>query len=119
MAAALLLLAADASAQGQQQLPPTERGDEARPQWMGQGPHRQQSGRGSGASPQQGAAPTPGSAQFAADGDGAPRGGQLSREERRQLRRDVHEAGRYLYPERRRGGRQQQNPPPMESAPAR
>jgi hypothetical protein len=43
----------------------------------------------------------------------------MSKEERRQLRRDVDQAGRDLYPERRRGGRQQQNQPPPESAPAR
>jgi hypothetical protein len=62
--------------------------------------------------------PAPGAAQLAAGDGGPPRGGQMSREERRQLRRDVDQAGRDLYPERRRGGRQQQNPPP-ESAPAR
>jgi hypothetical protein len=34
--------------------------------------------------------------------DMAPGGGRLTPEERRQLRRDVHEAGRDLYPERER-----------------
>jgi len=122
MAAALLLLAVDASAQGQQQPPAPDRGDDARPQrmgpgGMGPGPHRQQ-GRGNGAGPQ-GMAPPTRPAQVAAEDGAAQRGGQMSREERRQLRRDVHEAGRDLYPERRRGGRKQQNPPPPESAPAR
>jgi uncharacterized membrane protein len=32
----------------------------------------------------------------------APGGGRLTPEERRQLRRDVHEAGRDLYPDRER-----------------
>lgn len=107
LATALLLLATDVSAQGQQQPPSPDRGVDARPQQMGQGPH-QQRGRGNGAGPQQGAAPTAGPAQFAADG-GAPRGGQMSREERRQLRRDVHEAGRDLYPERKHGSGREQN----------
>jgi hypothetical protein len=73
---------------------------------------------GDGSGPQ-GMGPGTQPARFAADDSAAPRGGQMSKEERRQLRRDVHEAGRDLYPERRRGGRQQQNLPPMEPAPAR
>ncbi len=116
IAAALLLLAFDASAQGQPG-PPPDRGDGAGPPRMGQGQQRQQ-GRGNGPGPQ-GMAPPTRPAQVAAEDGAAPRGGQMSREERRQLRRDVHEAGRDLYPERRRGGRKQQNPPPPESAPAR
>jgi hypothetical protein len=120
LAAALWLLAFDASAQ-----PPSSpgQGNDVRPQGMGQGstgpgPHRQQRGRGDGSGPQ-GMGPGTQPARFAADDSAAPRGGQMSKEERRQLRRDVHEAGRDLYPERRRGGRQQQNLPPMEPAPAR
>jgi hypothetical protein len=116
-AAALLLLAFDASAQGQSR-PPPDQGDGAGPQRSGQGPQRQQRGRGDGTGPQ-GMAPTARPAQFAADDAAAPRGGQMSKEERRQLRRDVDQAGRDLYPERRRGGRHQQTPPPLESAPVR
>lgn len=105
IAASLLLLAFDASAQGQSGAP-SDQGNGAGPQRMGQGPHRQQRGRGDGAGPQ-GAAPTTGSALFVADDAAAHRGGQMSREERRQLRRDVDQAGRDLYPERRRAGRRE------------
>jgi hypothetical protein len=123
LAAALWLLAFDASAQ---QPSSPGQGNDARPQGMGQGsmgsgPHRQQRGRGDGSGPHgmgRGARP----AQFDADDPAAPRGGKMSREERRQLRRDVDQAGRDLYPERRRGGRHQPPPPgqnPPETAPAR
>lgn len=108
LAAALLLLAFDASAQ-EQPGPPPDRGDGAGPQHMGQGPHRQQRNRGGGPGPQ-GMAPTTRPAQLSAGDAAAPRGGQMSREERRQLRRDVHEAGRDLYPERRRAGHREQPP---------
>jgi hypothetical protein len=120
LAAALLLLAFDASAQGQPG-PPADKGDGAGTQRMGQGQHRQQRGRGDGSGSQHGAGPMAGSAQLVADGAGAPRGGQMSREERRQLRRDVDQAGRDLYPERRRGGQQQPSPAarPVEPGPAR
>ena len=115
LAAALLLLAFDASAQGQSG-PPPDRGNGTGPQRMGQGPHRQQRARGEGPGPQ-GMAPTTGSAQLAAGDGGAQRGGQMSREERRQLRRDVHEAGRDLYPERRQGrGSEPNQPPPARPA---
>lgn len=115
--ATLLLLAFDASAQGQSG-PPADRGNGAGPQPMGQGPHRQQRARGEGPGPQ-GMAPAPGPAQFAAGNGGAPRGGQMSREERRQLRRDVHEAGRDLYPERRQGrGSEPNQLPAARPAPA-
>lgn len=110
MAAVLLLLAFDASAQGQSG-PPPDRGNGAGPQRMGQGPQRQQRARGEGPGPQ-GMAPTTGPAQLAAGDGAAPRGGQMSREERRQLRRDVHQAGRDLYPERRQGRGSEPNPPP-------
>jgi hypothetical protein len=40
--------------------------------------------------------------------DAAQRGGRLSPDDRRQLRRDVHEAGRDLYPNRMRSGRREQ-----------
>jgi hypothetical protein len=117
LAAALLLLAFDASAQGQPGSSP-DRGNGAGPQRMGQGPHRQQRARGEGPGPQ-GMAPTTGPAQLAAGDGAAPRGGQMSREERRQLRRDVHEAGRDLYPERRHGrGPEQSQPPPARPTPA-
>jgi hypothetical protein len=117
IAAAVLLLAFDASAQGQSG-PPPDRGDGAGPQRMGQGQQRQQRARGDGAGPQ-GMAPATRPAQFAAGDAAAPRGGQMSREERRQLRRDVHEAGRDLYPERRHGrGPEQNQPPPGKPVPA-
>jgi hypothetical protein len=117
MTAALLLLAFDVSAQGQQR-PRPDRGNDANPQRMAPGQQRPPRGRSDGTGPQ-GIAPTTSPAQFAAEDATAPRGGKMSREERRQLRRDVHEAGRDLYPEHRRSGRQQQNKPPPESAPAR
>jgi hypothetical protein len=114
--AALLLLAFDASAQGQSG-PPPDRGNGVGPQRMGQGQQRQQRVRGEGPEPQ-GMAPAPGAAQLTAGDGGPPRGGQMSREERRQLRRDVHEAGRDLYPERRHGrGGDPNQPPPARPAP--
>jgi hypothetical protein len=118
--ATTLLLACGASAQGLQAQPAGGRGDDARPQRMGPGsmgpgPHGQHRGRGDGSGPQ-GMGPPVRSAQFAADDPAAPRGAQMSREERQQLRRDVHEAGRDLYPERRRGGRAQS--PAAEPAPS-
>lgn len=42
-----------------------------------------------------------------AGGDEPRPRGRMTPEERRQLRRDVHEAGRDLYPERMRHGRRQ------------
>jgi len=102
----LLLLAFDASAQGQQR-PPVDQGEGAGAQRMRQGQQRQQQRRGDG-SAAQGKASATQPAQFSA-GDGVAAGGQMSREERRQLRRDVDQAGRDLYPERRRGGRHYQN----------
>jgi hypothetical protein len=111
LAAALLLLAFDASAQGQSSAP-SEQGNGAGPHRMGQGQQRQQRARGDGPGPQ-GMAPAPGAAQLTAGDGGPPRGGQMSREERRQLRRDVHEAGRDLYyPERRHGRGGDPNQPP-------
>ncbi len=110
IAAASLLLAFDASAQGQSG-PLPDRGDGAGPPRMGQGQQRQQRARGDGPGPQS-MGPTTRAAQFSGGDGAAPRGGQMSREERRQLRRDVHEAGRDLYPEQRRGGRSEQNQPP-------
>lgn len=107
--AAVLLLAFDASAQGQTR-PPADRGDDAGTQRMAQqGQHRPPRGRGDGSGPH-GMAPTARPAQFAADDPAAPRGGPMSKEERRQLRRDVHDAGRDIYPERRRAG-QRELPP--------
>lgn len=116
-AATLLLLAFDASAQGQSR-PLPDQGEGAAAPHMGQGPQRQKRARGDGTGPQ-GMTPTARPAQFAADDAVVPRGGQMSKEERRQLRRDVDQAGRDLYPEHKRGGRHPQNPPPPESAPAR
>lgn len=106
LAATLLLLAFGASAQGQSG-PPSDQSNGAGPHRMEQGPHRQQRGRGDGTGPHQGAGPMAGSAQYVAEGAGARRGGQMSREERRQLRRDVDQAGRDLYPERRGADRRE------------
>jgi hypothetical protein len=77
----LLLLVADASAQGQNR---PMRGRHA----DGGGPQRM--------------LPAQRPDEAAGRGDVAPGGGRLTPEERRQLRRDVHEAGRDLYPERER-----------------
>lgn len=121
LAAALWLLAFNASAQQPSSPAP---GNDVRPQGMGQGsmgpgPHRQQRGRGDGSGPH-GMGPGAQPARFAADDPAAPRGGQMSREERRQLRRDVDQAGRDLYPERKYGRGRAQNqaspagkPPPQ------
>lgn len=109
MAAVLLLLAFDASAQ-ERQRPPRESGSNAGTPGMGQGQHRQQRVRGEDAGPQ-GMTPTDRPAQLAPGDDAAARSWHMSREERRQLRRDVHEAGRDIYPERRRA-RQREQPSP-------
>lgn len=45
--------------------------------------------------------------QLSSDGDARGRGQRLSPEERRQLRRDVHDAGRDLYPHRMSQGRRE------------
>ena len=113
LAAALWLLAFDVSAQGQSRPPPGQ-GDGAGSPRMGQGPQHPPRHRGDGSGPQS-MAQTARPAQFAADDPAAPRGGQMSKEERRQLRRDVHEAGRDLYPERKHGRSREQN----QSSPAR
>lgn len=82
--AALLLLAGEASAQAMQR-PMRERGGGPPPQRM---------------------MPESRPAQFAPEGDGTQRP-RMSPEERRQLRRDVHDAGRDLYPERMRERRRE------------
>lgn len=52
-------------------------------------------------------------AQFAPDQQGQPQGRRMTPEERRQLRRDVHDAGRDIYPERMRERRRgDMRPPP-------
>ena len=114
-AAALLLLAFDVSAQ-EQQRPPRDPGSNAGAQGMGQGQHRQQRGRGDDAGSQGMASPGR-PAQFAPGDDAAARGWHMSRDERRQLRRDVNEAGRDLYPERRRTRQREQNPAPPAKSP--
>lgn len=83
VAMALLLVAAEVSAQGMQR--------------------RLREHAGEGAA--QRMAPPTHPTQFAPDDDARPRGGRLSPDERRQLRRDVQEAGRDLYPERMHRGR--------------
>jgi hypothetical protein len=77
----LLLLAADASAQGQNRPMRGRHMDGGGPQRMLPAQQRDEA---------------------AGRNDMAPGGGRLTPEERRQLRRDVHEAGRDLYPERER-----------------
>lgn len=71
-----------------------------------QGPHRLQQGReGNARGPQRMMAPDQ---RPMGSRDGlAPGGGRLSPEERRQLRRDVHEAGRDIYPDRMPPGRRE------------
>lgn len=93
MMAALLLLAFDASAQDPQQR-----------------------GRGEGAGPQ-GPTSQGRPTQFAPGDDASGRGWHMSREERRQLRRDVNEAGRDIYPERRRAHQRERNPASSAKSP--
>jgi hypothetical protein len=71
-----------------------------------QGPHRSQQGReGNGRGPQRMVAPDQ---RPMGSHDGlAPGGGRLSPEERRQLRRDVQEAGRDIYSDRMPPGRRE------------
>lgn len=83
VAAALLLLAADVSAQGMQRRL-REHAGEGTPQRM---------------------APATRPTQFVPDEEARRGGGRMSPDERRQLRRDVQEAGRDLYPERMHRGR--------------
>ena len=87
MAGVLCFTIAGAAAQGPQRMGPGRHAD-------GDGPRRMiPSDQRSDSS----------SADSAEAGD--RRGGRMSPEERRQLRRDVHQAGRDLYPERMRAGR--------------
>ncbi len=90
-AATLCLLAANAAAQGMQ-----------RP-----GPGRHAQGEGL-----RRAMPADPDSARSARRDAEPRGdnGRLSPEERRQLRRDVHQAGRDLYPGRMSPGRGPRRP---------
>lgn len=86
MTAALWLLASAASAQGPQRF----------------GPGRSASGDGPRRMVPAEQRPGPGQQREAEQGDGEARqrGHRMSPEERRQLRRDVHDAGRDLYPGR-------------------
>lgn len=87
VASGLWLLAACAFAQGPQRSPQGRNAG-------GEGPHRMlPEQRGEAGSPRDQTAPAG--------------GGRMSPEERRQLRRDVHEAGRDLYPERMQRGRRE------------
>jgi hypothetical protein len=86
----LLLLATDASAQAQNR-PLRERNAD------GGGPQR--------------VVPAQRPDGAAERNEAAPGGGRLSPEERRQLRRDVHEAGRDLYADRPRHGRREMRRP--------
>lgn len=85
MLATVLLFAAEVSAQGVQ------------------GPRRERFG----GPPPQRMMPDARPTQFNADGDTAQQRQRMTPEERRQLRRDVHDAGRDLYPERRRERRRE------------
>jgi hypothetical protein len=87
LAGVLCFSIAGAAAQGPQRMGPGRHADGEAPRRMVPG---EQSAEAS-------------SADSAEAGD--RRGGRMSPEERRQLRRDVHQAGRDLYPERMRGGR--------------
>lgn len=70
-----------------------------------QGPHRPQQGRNAGG-PQRIMPVEQRPEQFSQRDESAQGGGnRLSPEERRQLRRDVHDAGRDLYPNRMPPGR--------------
>lgn len=83
--AALCLFVTGASAQGQQRFGPGRGGADAPRRMM---PVEQRSG------------PAAQRDAESRDGDLRERGPRLSPEERRQLRRDVHDAGRDLYPGR-------------------
>jgi hypothetical protein len=113
MAVTFLLLAFDVAAQ---ERPSQDSGSNAGMQGTGPGQHRKSRGRTEDFSPQ-GMSPMGRSAQFAPGDAGAPHGVQMSREERRQLRNDVREAGRDLYPERRRTRHREQNQAPPERPP--
>ncbi len=91
--AILWLVAASASAQGPQRMGPG-------PSASGEGPRRMLPADERPARP---ALP----AGELREGETRGRGPHLSPEERRQLRRDVHEAGRDLYPGRMSPGRRQ------------
>ena len=84
VAGILWLTVAAAAAQGPQRMGPGRHAD-------GDGPRRMFPA-------EQRVEPGPGDSAEAGD----RRGGRLSSEERRQLRRDVHQAGRDIYPERMR-----------------
>lgn len=116
MAVTFVLLAFDVSAQERL---PQDSGSNAGMQGMGPGQHRKSRGRTEDFGPQ-GMVPMGRPAQLAPGDAGAPHGGQMSREERRQLRHDVREAGRDLYPEHRRTRHREQNqaPPARPSVPA-
>ncbi|MDP2810776.1 MAG: hypothetical protein Q8O34_11570 [Rhodocyclaceae bacterium] len=73
-----------------------------------QGPHRPPGRNVNGGGPQRMMPAEQRPAQLAPREDSAPGSGKrLSPEERRQLRRDVHEAGRDLYPDRMPAGRRE------------
>ncbi|MCK9389531.1 MAG: hypothetical protein M0Q22_14190 [Sulfuritalea sp.] len=73
-----------------------------------QGPHRPQGRNASGGGPQRMMPDERRPAQISPDDAAAPASGsRLTPEERRQLRRDVHDAGRDLYPERMPSGRRE------------
>ncbi|MDP1735739.1 MAG: hypothetical protein Q8L44_15395 [Sulfuritalea sp.] len=75
-----------------------------------QGPFRQQQGRNAGGGPQR-MMPAEQRPQQFSPRDESRGGGRLSPEERRQLRRDVHEAGRDLYSDKMPPGRRESRRP--------
>ena len=87
MAGVLCFTVVGAAAQGPQRMGPGRHGDGDGPRRMVQSEQRSEA-----------------SSSDSADAV-ERRGSRLSPEERRQLRRDVHQAGRDLYPERMRAGR--------------
>jgi len=75
---------------------------------LAQGPHRLQQGRNAGGGPQRMMPVEQRPQQFSPrDESAGGSGGRLSPEERRQLRRDVHDAGRDLYSDRMPPGRRE------------
>lgn len=77
-----------------------------------QGPHRAPAGRNADGGGPQRMVPAQRSEQMPAQDALTPgAGGRLSPEERRQLRRDVHEAGRDLYSDRMPPGRRESRRP--------
>lgn len=74
---------------------------------LAQGPHRPPGRNPNGGGPQRMMPAEPRPDQMSPRESGQQGGNHLSPEERKQLRRDVHEAGRDLYPDRMPPGRRE------------